>query len=158
RDTPEPSVLTHEILNAKPYAFLDDAPLEERRTQAVLTRRGLDVRVADDLGSLDQAAIDRVREEAWPEARDPDEMHDVLSVAGCLKIGDRGLGIGDSFAPLLDELRRVGRATVINGLWVATERVPMLLAVFPGAAVDPPVQVPERDQAKAWTREDGIRE
>src|SRR4029077_18457877 len=90
RDTPEPSPLTHEILNAKPYAFLDDAPLEERRTQAVLTRRGLDVRTADDLGSLDQGAIDRVREEAWPEARDADEMHDVLMVAGCLTTKDAG--------------------------------------------------------------------
>src|SRR5258708_2855472 len=62
RDTPEPSPLAHEILNAKPFAFLDDAPLEERRTQAVITRRGLDVKQADDLGALDQSAIDRVRE------------------------------------------------------------------------------------------------
>jgi len=161
RDTPEPSPLTHEILNAKPYAFLDDAPLEERRTQAVLTRRGLDVRTADDLGSLDQAAIDRVREEAWPEARDADEMHDVITVAGCLPVQERGAGSGEPFAPLLDGLRREGRATVLDGpvpLWVATEKLPMLQAVFPGATASPAVQVPERDQAKAWTREDGIRE
>ncbi|MGH7730212.1 MAG: DEAD/DEAH box helicase, partial [Candidatus Eiseniibacteriota bacterium] len=59
RDTPEPSPLAHEVLNAKPYAFLDDAPLEERRTQAVITRRGLDVKTADELGALDPAAIER---------------------------------------------------------------------------------------------------
>src|SRR5207244_1022940 len=64
RDTTEPSPLAHEVINAKPYAFLDDAPLEERRTQAVITRRGLDVKTAEELGKLDQAAIDRVREEA----------------------------------------------------------------------------------------------
>ena len=159
RDTPEPSPLTHEILNAKPYAFLDDAPLEERRTQAVLTRRGLDVRTADDLGSLDQGAIDRVREEAWPEARDADEMHDVLMVAGCLTTKDAGSR--EPFSPLLEGLAREGRATVLQApvpLWIATEKVPMLQAVFPGASVSPPVQVPGRDQAKSWTREDGIRE
>src|SRR5206468_3963797 len=59
RDTTEPSPLAHEVINAKPYAFLDDAPLEERRTQAVITRRGLDVKTAEELGKLDQAAIDR---------------------------------------------------------------------------------------------------
>jgi len=161
RDTPEPSPLTHEILNAKPYAFLDDAPLEERRTQAVLTRRGLDVRTADDLGSLDQAAIDRVREEAWPEARDADEMHDVLMVAGCLREREAGSGKREAFAPMLEALAREGRAAVLDSpvpLWVATEKVPMLQAVFPGATPSPAVRVPERDQAKAWTREDGIRE
>src|SRR5436853_3823212 len=63
RDTPEPSPLAHEVLNAKPYAFLDDAPLEERRTQAVITRRGLDVKSADELGTLDPAAIERVKDE-----------------------------------------------------------------------------------------------
>ncbi|HEY5726859.1 MAG TPA: DEAD/DEAH box helicase, partial [Methylomirabilota bacterium] len=65
RDTPEPSVFAHEILNANPYAFLDDAPLEERRTQAVMTRRILDVKTADDLGALDPGAVARVRDEAW---------------------------------------------------------------------------------------------
>src|SRR5262249_39878436 len=70
RDLPEPSALAHEILAAKPYAFLDDAPLEERRTQAVITRRALDPVSASELGALDQAAIDRVREEAWPDPRD----------------------------------------------------------------------------------------
>src|SRR5260370_41321164 len=80
RDTTEPPPLSHEVINAKPYAFLDDAPLEERRTQAVITRRGLDVKTAEELGRLDQAAIDRVREEAWPDAASADELHDALLV------------------------------------------------------------------------------
>src|SRR5581483_4656598 len=42
RDTPEPSPLSHEILNSAPYAYLDDAPLEERRSRAVQLRRTLD--------------------------------------------------------------------------------------------------------------------
>src|SRR5437879_1612220 len=94
RDTTEPSPLSHEILNAKPYAFLDDAPLEERRTQAVITRRALDHKTADEFGTLDQSAIDRVREEAWPEAGNAEELHDALLVTG---------GIADR-----SEERRVG--------------------------------------------------
>ena len=82
RDTPEPSVFAHEILNAKPYAFLDDAPLEERRTQAVMTRRAGEPSSAGDLGALDPAAIERVRDEVRPEPVDPHEMHDVLMSAG----------------------------------------------------------------------------
>ena len=78
RDTPEPSPLAHEILNARPYAFLDDAPLEERRTQAVYARRASEASSADDLGALDAAAIERVRDEARPDPRDADELHDAL--------------------------------------------------------------------------------
>ncbi len=82
RDNPEPSVLSHELLNSAVYTFLDDAPLEERRTRAVYTRRATEVRDADDLGALDAAAIERVREEAWPIANTADEMYDALMVAG----------------------------------------------------------------------------
>jgi len=82
RDLPEPSVLSHELLNSAVYTFLDDAPLEERRTRAVYTRRATEVRSAEDLGALDPAAIERVREEAWPVANTPDEMYDALMVAG----------------------------------------------------------------------------
>ena len=83
RDTPEPSVFAHEILGAKPYAFLDDAPLEERRSRAVQTRRGTDAG-AGELGMLDQAAIDRVRDEARPDPRNADELHDALMTCGYL--------------------------------------------------------------------------
>src|SRR5262249_40741450 len=80
-DTPEPSALSHAIINAKPYAFLDDAPLEERRTQAVLTRRAGD---SSEFGALDAAAIARVRDEERPSPRDADELHDALLTAGFL--------------------------------------------------------------------------
>ncbi|MEP6921836.1 MAG: DEAD/DEAH box helicase [bacterium] len=82
RDLLEPSPLAAEILNARPYAFLDDAPLEERRTRAVFQRRWLDPEKAADIGKLDQGAIDRVREEVWPDPRNPDELHDALTELG----------------------------------------------------------------------------
>src|SRR6187200_1004585 len=84
RDTPEPSPLAHEILNARPYAFLDDAPLEERRTQAVYARRAGEPSGAKDLGALDPAAIEQVRDEAWPEVENADELHDALLTSGFL--------------------------------------------------------------------------
>src|SRR6184192_253521 len=160
RDTPEPSPLSHEVLNAKPYAFLDDAPLEERRTQAVITRRGLDVKHADELGRLDQAAIDRVREEAWAEAGSADELHDALLVTGALTSAECGMRSAESKG-LFEELARAGRATTLlhePRLWVAAERVPLVEAVFPGVRCEPAVVAPERDRAKSWTREDALRE
>ncbi len=77
-DTPVPSQFSHEILNANPYAFLDNAPLEERRARAVQMRRMLPESVLEEVGGLDRAAIAKVREEAWPDVRDADELHDVL--------------------------------------------------------------------------------
>jgi ATP-dependent Lhr-like helicase len=152
RDTPEPSPLCHEVLNARPYAFLDDAPLEERRTQAVITRRGLDVKTAEEFGTLDAAAIERVKEEAWPDAENADELHDALLVMGTAPIHK-------AWVPTFEGLRSAGRATTLDGrLWVAAERIPMLAAAFPGAAFEPALAVPERDRAKTWTREDAIRE
>ncbi len=71
RDLTEPSPLAREVLTARPYAYLDDAPLEERRTQAVMSRRWLDPASADEIGRLDEAAVARVREEAWPDAASP---------------------------------------------------------------------------------------
>ena len=81
-DTPEPSAFARSILNARPYAFLDDAPLEERRTQAVLNRRVLDTRTADELGVLSPEAVARVREEAWPQPDDAEEVHEALGWMG----------------------------------------------------------------------------
>jgi ATP-dependent Lhr-like helicase len=158
RDTPEPSPLCHEVLNARPYAFLDDAPLEERRTRAVITRRGLDVKTAEEFGTLDAAAIERVREEAWPDAANVDELHDALLVMGAVPSAECGMRSAE-WQVEFETLAGVGRATIMDGcLWVAAERVPMLAAAFPGAAFEPPVAVPERERAKAWTREDAIRE
>src|SRR2546422_838926 len=160
RDTTEPSPLAHEVINAKPYAFLDDAPLEERRTQAVITRRGLDVKTAEELGKLDQAAIDGVREEAWPDVSSADELHDALLVTGALASAECGTRNAE-WQGWFDELARAGRATTLlrePRLWIAAERLPMLEAVFPGAKCEPALTVPERDRAKAWTREDAVRE
>ena len=84
RDLPEPSPLAAEILNARPYAFLDNAPLEERRTQAVYTRRASEKNGSDGLGVLDAAAIDKVATEAWPEATSADELHDALMLIGVM--------------------------------------------------------------------------
>jgi ATP-dependent Lhr-like helicase len=87
RDLPEPSPLAAEILNARPYAFLDNAPLEERRTHAVYTRRASESRsrgMSDDLGVLDVAAIEKVQREAWPEATNADELHDALMLLGVM--------------------------------------------------------------------------
>jgi len=160
RDTTEPSPIAHEILNAKPYAFLDDAPLEERRTQAVATRRSLDQKTAEEFGKLDTAAIERVREEAWPEATNADELHDALLVVGAIPIAECGLKNAD-WQGLFEQLVLSRRATVLSGgpgFWVAVERLPMLAAVYPGAPCEPALVAPEREQAKSWTREDAIRE
>src|SRR5579875_3577782 len=84
RDTTEPSVLAHEILNGQPFTFLDDAPLEERRSRQVPLRRGLPV-AASELASLDPAAIERVTEQVRPDPRDADELHDLLMTAVTLR-------------------------------------------------------------------------
>src|SRR6185295_1975214 len=78
RELTQPSPLALEVLSARPYAYLDDAPLEERRTQAVMARRWMSPQDAADLGRLDPEAIARVRSEAWPEAENADELHDTL--------------------------------------------------------------------------------
>jgi ATP-dependent Lhr-like helicase len=157
RDTTEPSPMCHEVLNARPYAFLDDAPLEERRTQAVITRRGLDVKTADEFGKLDQSAIDLVREQSWPDPETGDELHDALLIMGAVPSVEAGTSA--SWKDKYDSLVAAGRVTTVDRrLWVATERLPMVQAAFPGAPHEPAVIPPERDQAKAWTREDAIRE
>jgi ATP-dependent Lhr-like helicase len=165
RETPEPSALCHEILNARPYAFLDDAPLEERRTQAVYTRRATEPSSAKDLGALDPEAIARVQDEAWPEPRDADELHDALMQCGFVSVAEGETSRGESWAPLFQELAAAGRATkvtsgsVTNGpaltWWVATERVPEFEAVH-AVHRDPPVGVPERFR-KEWTKSDAVQ-
>ncbi|MCI0661548.1 MAG: DEAD/DEAH box helicase, partial [Acidobacteria bacterium] len=138
RDLREPSPLAQEILNARPYAYLDDAPLEERRTQAVMSRRWLDPDTARDLGTLDQAAIDQVREEAWPQFENADELHDVLVQLGFLTVDERGGQDGQSY---FEQLAAERRAAVLRAagkeFWVPAERLPDLLAVYPDAKLEP---------------------
>jgi ATP-dependent Lhr-like helicase len=114
-DTPEPSVFCHEILNSNPYAYLDDAPIEERRARAVQLRRTLPAEDAAGLGALDPAAIAQVAEESWPLVRDADELHDALLTLIVLPPVEEWRG-------WYDELALGGRASTIDGKWVATER------------------------------------
>ena len=158
RDTPEPSPFAHEILNARPYAFLDDAPLEERRTHAVSTRRSTDPSTSGDLGALDANAIARVRDEARPDPRDADELHDALVVAGFVPVEET-----HAFpTELFDQLSRAGRAaTVQSGRlagWVAAERVPEWLAVHPESSFEPAIVAPASRTARVWSREKAIVE
>src|SRR5262249_58949228 len=92
-DTPIPSQFSHEILNANPYAYLDYAPLEERRARAVEMRRILPESVLSEVGRLDPAAIDEVSEDAWPDVRDAEELHDVLLTLRILPVARESLAL-----------------------------------------------------------------
>ena len=105
RETTEPSPLAHEILNGRPYTFLDDAPLEERRTRAVALRRGLP-ETARDLAQLDPDAIARVREEARPDCRNAEELHDLLLELAVLRPEP-------AYEPWFRELAETGRAATV---------------------------------------------
>ncbi|MGH7476532.1 MAG: DEAD/DEAH box helicase [Longimicrobiales bacterium] len=158
RDLPEPSPLASQLLNARVFEFLDDAPLEERRAQAVYTRRALEPTAAADLGALDAAAIERVREEAWPSAENADELHDALEAFGFLGGGGGGeSGWADSFA----ELTAQGRAASVSSggatWWVAAERLREIVAVHPAATIEPRLTPPAGFDAPI-TREEAIRE
>ncbi|HSE18000.1 MAG TPA: DEAD/DEAH box helicase [Pyrinomonadaceae bacterium] len=160
RDVIEASPLSQEILNARPYAYLDDAPLEERRTRAVFQRRWLDPETAADMGKLDQAAIDRVRDEVWPEPRNADELHDALVELGFVTEQE-----GASWQEFLAELNADRRAAVMSTgtpsparLWVAAERLPQLQIVYPKAEMQPPISAPESVARMSWAFEDALVE
>jgi ATP-dependent Lhr-like helicase len=159
RDVVEPSPLAHEILTAQPYAFLDDAPLEERRTHAVSLRRWLDPETASDLGALDAAAIARVREEAWPVADVADELHDALLTLGFVTPEE---GARSGWHALFDILAKERRATTLrlpNGtaIWAAAERLPQFHALHPGAGLEPEIAAPPR-LAREWPPEEALVE
>jgi ATP-dependent Lhr-like helicase len=133
RDLKEPSPLSQEIIGARPYAFLDDAPLEERRTRAIRSRSYLDPAEAGDLGRLDPAAIDAVRAEAWPQPRGADELHDALMLTGFLS--EREIEPWNGYLESLRKESRVACLRVAEGhlLWVAAERYAQARAALPGA-------------------------
>ena len=149
RDLTEPSPLALQVLNANPYAFLDDAPLEERRTQAVQTRRWLDPTTATDLSALDAAAIERVRVEVWPAAQSEDELHEAILMLGFVAddeiatlFSDRIAGEGDLFGGVaerwlarLEDDGRLVRVTAPKVGWVATERCDEVGAIWANAAM-----------------------
>jgi ATP-dependent helicase Lhr and Lhr-like helicase len=173
-DTPVPSQFSHEILNANPFAYLDDAPLEERRARAVEMRRMLPESVLSEVGKLDPEAIAEVRAEAWPDVRDADELHDVLQTLIALpaEIPSRGPALLDptsalsvaleeylpKWQSLLNELlahRRVNLAVVGDrSYWVAAERARTLKTLVPGARIATPEASIE---SQPITREDVTR-
>jgi ATP-dependent Lhr-like helicase len=133
RDTTEPSVLAHEILNGRPFTYLDDAPLEERRSRAVPLPRGLPVQ-ARELGRLDPAAIQQVSEQVRPDPRDPDELHDLLMTV----VAHRPVGPWQEwFGTLVQHRRAVTVLTPAGKMWCAAERRRVAEALFPGAPVVP---------------------
>lgn len=141
-DTPVPSPFCHEILNANPYAYLDDAPLEERRARAVEMRRTLPPEMAGNIGALDPAAIAEVREEAWPVVRDADELHDALLTL--LWVPRDQVPAWEAYLPVLMESGRAielqvrGEGREARG-WTATENRAAVERMFAGgdeAALD----------------------
>jgi ATP-dependent Lhr-like helicase len=153
RDLTAPSPLAAEVLTARPYAYLDDAPLEERRTQAVMSRQWGDINSTDDFGKLDPDAIDSVRDEAWPQVRSADELHEALMVLGFLTHSDIGARHWTHF---LDELIAARRTTQLQNdalIWIAAERIPQFEAIYPKTNLDPPITAPEEFTRTAWERE-----
>jgi ATP-dependent helicase Lhr and Lhr-like helicase len=154
-DTPVPSQFSHEILNANPYAYLDDAPLEERRARAVEMRRVLPASVLEEVGALDPAAIAEVRADAWPDVRDADELHDALLTLVALpdnmasaaapdietlhatSLPEQSLAESQEWIGYMQRLiadRRAGIA-IVNGrrFWMAAERAKAFAALYPAA-------------------------
>jgi ATP-dependent Lhr-like helicase len=163
RDTAEPSPMSHEVVGARPWAYLDDAPLEERRARAVALRRALPAAEAAELGALDPAAVAEVAAQARPDVRDPDELHDLLLDLVALPEDPRAFGgAAAGWRPLFEALAATGRAARATAggrvFWVAAERVgaagallraPRLepaLAPFPGEELP---EGPEQAAARA---------
>lgn len=157
RDISEPSPLAHEVLTARPYAFLDDAPAEERRTLAVHTRRLTDAYDVAEFGRFDDDVLRSVRQGTWPKPRDAEELHDILVNAGFLafcrlQMPDSAHSMsfdpnesGQAWVPLLDQLKAAKRATQIalsNAviLWVAAERLDEILLWHPDASLTPVIE------------------
>ena len=168
-DTPVPSQFSHEILNANPYAYLDDAPLEERRARAVEMRRMLPEAVLSEVGRLDPVAIAEVCADAWPDVRDAEELHDaLLSLVALPSPLNGGVWPGGRLSAKLQESiaawggyfeqlavgRRAGVARVGDAtFWVAAERVKAFEQIYPGARFES--RLPELDSA-AKSREEVV--
>ena len=151
-ETAEPSVFSHEILNANPYAFLDDAPLEERRARAVQLRRTLP-RDAREVGALDAAAIAAVAGESWPVVRDPDELHDALLTLSVTP----PVAAWEAWHADLEQARRATSIVVGDRrLWLATERRRLAQTLHPGCRLTR--EVPDIEQPEPDSRETAAAE
>jgi ATP-dependent helicase Lhr and Lhr-like helicase len=158
-DTPAPSPMAHEILNANPYAFLDDAPLEERRARAVSLRR-VDPWLGREFGRLDPAAIDEVRKQAWPEVRNADELHDLLLGVCLLPIDIR-----PDWHLLAQKLIQNGRATIAawqspageHRAYVAAERSDLIRLALTSVSLTPAIELPLGFLETVASEEDAIK-
>ena len=159
RDLTQPSPLALEVLTARPYAYLDDAPLEERRTQAVMARRWLAPEHASELGRLDAEAIERVKGEAWPDAVNADELHDGLVWLGFLS--EEEVRAAAAWRGWLDELAANRRAALVDAagtrVWIAAERLPHFRALWPGLVTEPVLTAPAAYD-KEWSRDEALVE
>ncbi|QAU25506.1 DEAD/DEAH box helicase [Dyella sp. M7H15-1] len=169
RDLTAPSPLASEILSAAPYAFLDDAPLEERRTRAVQTRHWNGIEDTDDLAKLDPEAIAAVRAEAWPEVRSADEMHEALNVLGFVTTHEVEANAG--WRDWLHKLANVHRATLLTpspcsqgegpsscDVWACAEKLPLWQTIHGSVSMHPAIAAPAEYAAQGWTREDALLE
>ncbi len=159
-DLTQPSPLALEVLSARPYAFLDDAPLEERRTQAVMGRRWLTPETASDLGRLDPEAIARVRTEAWPDAANAEELHDALLWLGCLSADEvQAVPEWSGWLSTLAQASRVTRlATSQATFWVAAERLKQFEALWPGVRQLPKIAQRPEQRVRDWSLEQALTE
>src|SRR5690606_37879843 len=155
RDLTAPSPFASEALTARPYAFLDDAPLEERRTHAVMSRGHGGAAGDGDLGRRDAAAIETVREQAWPSPRHADEMHDTLMGLGGVTVAE-GLA-NPQWGAWLAALAKHHRAARVGPLWFAAERLPQARALYPAATPEPAVEAPTEFQ-RDWEAGDALVE
>ena len=158
-ETPAPSPMAHEILNANPYAFLDDAPLEERRARAVALRR-TDPDLAQGIGALSPEALAEVKRQAWPDIRDADELHDLLLGVVLLPVRE-----AEAWQRFAAELMDAGRAAVAppagegrGAFYVAAERLAEARAVLGELRMEPAIAAPgAEDSAAEIAGEDSLR-
>ena len=158
-DTPVPSPMAHEILNANPYAFLDDAPLEERRARAVSLRR-VDPWLGREFGQLDAAAIALVAKQAWPEVRDAEELHDLLLGLGLLPLDFRADWRLAAQALIQNRRASVARWTSADGerrAFVAAERVDLVRKCLPHIDLEPPIELPLGFAEAVESAEDAVK-
>jgi ATP-dependent helicase Lhr and Lhr-like helicase len=160
RDLTQPSPLALEVLSARPYAYLDDAPLEERRTQAVMARRWISPQDAKDLGRLDPEAVARVRSEAWPEAENADELHDSLVWLGFLTSAE--VQSDPRWDGWLADLAAQKRAAHFDSgkstLWISAERLPQFRALWPELKTAPALAAPALHHQRRWSRDEALVE
>lgn len=157
KDLREPSPFAQEIINARPYAFLDDAPFEERRTNAIRNRSWADPAEAKDYSQLDAEAIQRVRDEAWPYISNEEELHDALLSAGYFTAAEMSTqDVSQWQQHLVQTNRLVQLQKHSQQIWCATENLPRFLAVFGEDCCD--LELPEFLQSQQWDSSEALRE